>query len=334
MNGHLLEVQGLVKHFHVGGWPKPRVVHAVDGVSFEIDHGETLGLVGESGSGKSTVGRSILQLIEATGGEVIFKGMNLTRLRGKERDRYRRQMQIVFQDPAGSLNPRFTIKRILSEPYKRFGLLSKDQIRSAIIQLLEDTGLQEADLEKFPHNFSGGQQQRIAVARALAPKPALIVLDEPTSSLDVSVRMQIIDLLQKLQKEYDLAYLFISHDLSVIRHVCDRTAVMYLGQFVEVGPTAEMFASPKHPYTKALIDAVPIPDPEARYERLKLEGEVPSVIEPPPGCRFHPRCPQARPICGVETCGELYPVAHNWKVACHRVIEDNQAKAAMDSKVG
>jgi len=328
MSRHLLEVRGLVKHFYVGGWPKARVVHAVDGVSFEIDHGETFGLVGESGSGKSTVGRCILQLIEPTNGEIIFNGKNLAQLRGKERDRFRHQMQIVFQDPAGSLNPRFTIKRILTEPYKRFDLLPKDQIHDAIVQLLDDTGLQEADLGKFPHNFSGGQQQRIAIARALAPKPSLIVLDEPTSSSDVSVRMQIIDLLQNLQEEYDLAYLFISHDLSIIRHICDRVAVMYLGQFVEVGPTAKVFANPKHPYTRALIDAVPIPDPEVRYDRVKLKGEAPSVIEPPPGCRFHPRCPEAMPICAVETCGELYPVEKEWKVACHRVIANSQAKSA------
>lgn len=320
MSENLLEVRNLVKHYFVSGWPKTRVVHAVDGVSFEINYGETLGLVGESGSGKSTVGRCILQLIEATDGDVIFKGENLSQIHGKDRDRFRRQMQIVFQDPNGSLNPRFTIKRILSEPYIRFGLLPKEQIRSAIVELLEATGLQEADLEKLPHNFSGGQQQRIAVARALAPKPSLIVLDEPTSSLDVSVRMQIIDLLKDLQKEYHLAYLFISHDLSVVRHVCDRVAVMYLGQLVEIGPTKEMFASPKHPYTKALIDAVPIPDPEASYQRLKLEGEVPSAIELPSGCRFHPRCPDAIPSCAVETCSELYSVAPNWKVACHKVM--------------
>lgn len=327
MSEYLLEVNSLIKHFRVGGWPKPRVVHAVDGVSFEISRGETLGLVGESGSGKSTVGRCLLQLLEVTEGEILFKGENLSQLRGKDIHRLRHEMQIVFQDPAGSLNPRFTIKRILTEPYKRFNLLPKDQIHGAIVQLLDDTGMQEQDLEKFPHNFSGGQQQRIAIARALAPKPSLIVLDEPTSSLDVSVRMQITDLLQDLQDEHNLAYMFISHDLSVIRHVCDRVAVMYLGQFVEVGPTADVFSNPKHPYTKALIDAVPIPDPESNYERIKLEGEVPSVIDPPAGCRFHPRCPEAMPICSVETCGELYPVGENWKVACHRVIAASQTES-------
>jgi len=318
MHEPLLQTNKLVKHFPAGGWPQQRFVHAVDGVSFVLHRGETLGLVGESGSGKTTVGRCILRLVEPTSGQILFDGQEISNLPRSEQHKVRRRMQMVFQDPAGSLNPRFTIWRILSEPYQRFKLLPGDQIRKAILQLLADTGLQASDLEKYPHNFSGGQQQRIAVARALAPKPDLIVLDEPTSSLDVSVRMQIIDLLQNLQSQYNLAYLFISHDLSVIRHVCNRVAVMYLGRLVEVAPATDLFRTPKHPYSQALIDAVPIPDPALRHERVPLKGEVPSLIAPPPGCRFHPRCPVGIDRCQVEA-PELLTVGKDWEVACHLV---------------
>ena len=318
MSEPLLRIDGLVKHFHVGGWPQAQVVHAVDGVSFVLDRGETLGLVGESGSGKTTVGRCILRLIEPTAGQVIFEGHDLARLSSGEVRKFRPRMQMVFQDPAGSLNPRFSVWRILNEPYRRFGLLPKDQVREAILQLLADTGLQPADLEKYPHNFSGGQQQRIAVARTMAPKPDLMVLDEPTASLDVSVRMQIIDLFQELQRQFNLAYLLISHDLSVIRHVCNRVAVMYLGRLVEVAAAADLFAHPKHPYTQALIDAVPIPDPAMRHERTPLKGEVPSLISPPSGCHFHPRCPLAVDRCQVEV-PTLRTVEPDWDVACYLV---------------
>lgn len=318
MSEPLLQVKELVKHFPAGDWPRRRVVHAVDGVTFVLHRGETLGLVGESGSGKTTVGRCVLRLIEPTFGEIYFDGQEISRLSGSQQNKLRRRMQMVFQDPAGSLNPRFTIWRTLSEPYVRFNLLPGNQIREAILGLLSDTGLQPSDLEKYPHNFSGGQQQRIAVARALAPKPDLIVLDEPTSSLDVSVRMQIIDLLQSLQQQYDLAYLFISHDLSVIRHVCNRVAVMYLGRLVEVAPAADLFRDPKHPYSKALIDAVPIPDPAMRHERDPLKGEVPSLINPPPGCRFHPRCPLAIERCQVDP-PQLRTIEGGREVACHLV---------------
>ncbi|GAB4537551.1 MAG: dipeptide ABC transporter ATP-binding protein [Anaerolineae bacterium] len=318
MSEPLLQIRNLVKHFPAGGWPQRRFVHAVDDISFVLHRGETLGLVGESGSGKTTVGRCILRLVEPTSGQIHFDGQEISKLSRGEGRKLRRRMQMVFQDPAGSLNPRFTIWRTLSEPYHRFKLLPGDQIREAILQLLADTGLQPSDLEKYPHNFSGGQQQRIAVARALAPRPDLIVLDEPTSSLDVSVRMQIIDLLQNLQQQYNLAYLFISHDLSVIRHVCNRVAVMYLGRLVEVAPAADLFRAPKHPYSQALIDAVPIPDPALRHERIPLKGEVPSLITPPPGCRFHPRCPAAIARCQTEM-PELLPIEKNWEVACHLV---------------
>lgn len=314
----LLRVTGLVKHFSVSGWPKPAAVHAVDGVSFTLDCGETLGLVGESGSGKTTVGRCLLRLIPPTAGEIVFDGTDLTTLQQREMRRHRSRMQMVFQDPAGSLNPRFSVWQILSEPYRRFRLLPPDRIKQAVGQLLHDTGLQPSDLEKYPHNFSGGQQQRIAVARALASKPDLMVLDEPTASLDVSVRMQIIELLQNLQREYRLAYLLISHDLSVVRHVCNRVAVMYLGRFVEVGPAADLFGRPLHPYTQALIDAVPIPDPEMRHERKPLKGEVPSLVTPPSGCHFNPRCAWAFPRCVTEI-PLLKPVGSDREVACHLV---------------
>lgn len=312
----LVSVSSLVKHFPAGGWPRPRVVHAVDGVSLTINRGETLGLVGESGSGKTTVGRCILRLTEPTSGTVLFDGLDVLTLPGGAMRRLRRRMQMVFQDPAGSLNPRFTVWQILSEPYRRFGLLPTRQIRGAILKLLADTGLQASDLEKYPHNFSGGQQQRIAVARAMASKPDLIVLDEPTSSLDVSVRMQVIDLLQQLQDQYGMSYLFISHDLSVIRHVCNRVVVLYLGQIVETAPAAELFSRPFHPYSQALIAAVPVPDPAMRRQRIPLPGEIPSVITPPPGCRFHPRCRYAVPRCKEEVPTTL-KMASERTVACH-----------------
>jgi oligopeptide transport system ATP-binding protein len=316
----LLEVRGLVQHFEVGGWPEKQVVHAVDGVSFDIQRGETLGLVGESGCGKTTVGRCILRLIEPTAGEILLDRQDLSKLSGKELRRFRRRVQMVFQDPAGSLNPRYTVRRILSEPYHRFQLMngSSDRIKDDILGLLEDTGLQISDLDKYPHSFSGGQQQRIAIARALAPRPDLIVLDEPTSSLDVSVRMQIIDLLKSLQQQYNPAYLFISHDLSVIRHVCDRVAVMYLGRLVEVALPTDLFRDPQHPYTQALIDAVPIPDPTLCHERVPLRGEVPSAIKPPTGCRFHPRCPIAVKACESEV-PLLRHIGRDRQVACHLV---------------
>jgi oligopeptide/dipeptide ABC transporter ATP-binding protein len=288
----------------------------VDGVSFVLHHGETLGLVGESGCGKSTVGRCILRLIEPTSGQILFDGQDMVRLPGSELQKLRRRMQMVFQDPAGSLNPRFTVSQILREPYKRFRLLPDSEIREAVLKLMADVGLQASGMEKYPHSFSGGQQQRIGVARAVASKPDLIVLDEPTSSLDVSIRMQVIDLLQNLQQQHSLSYLFISHDLSVIRHVCNRVAVMYLGRLVEVASTVELFRHPKHPYTQALIAAVPVPDPTMRRERVPLPGEIPSAITPPPGCRFHPRCRMSFDRCRFEA-PELEDVESGWRVACH-----------------
>jgi oligopeptide transport system ATP-binding protein len=322
MPGPLLQVKGLVKYFAASGWPRPRQVHAVDGVSFVLHHGETLGLVGESGCGKSTVGRCILRLLEPTRGQILFDGQDLIPLPGRELHKLRRRMQMVFQDPAGSLNPRFTVLQTLREPYKRFNLLPGSEIQGAISKLLADVGLQASGMEKYPHSFSGGQQQRIGVARAVASRPDLIVLDEPTSSLDVSIRMQVIDLLQHLQQRHNLSYLFISHDLSVIRHVCNRVAVMYLGRLVEVASAGELFRGPKHPYTQALIAAVPAPDPTLRHERVPLPGEIPSAITPPPGCRFHPRCRKSLDRCRAEP-PELQDVGSGWMVACHLYKQQN-----------
>lgn len=312
----LVQVEGLVKYFPISGWLRPRIVRAVDGLSLTIYRGETVGLVGESGSGKTTVGRCILRLIEPTAGRIIFDGHDVTKLSGKALLQLRRRMQMVFQDPAGSLNPRFNVWQILSEPFKRFKLLPEAEIREAVLQLVSEIGLQPADLDKYPHNFSGGQLQRICVARAIASKPDFIVLDEPTSSLDVSIRMQIIDLLQNLQNKYGLSYLFISHDLSVIRHTCNYVAVMYLGRLVEVAPAVELFRDPKHPYTQALIAAVPVPDPKLRHMRNPLPGEVPSVIAPPPGCRFHPRCRFALNKCRLEA-PDLKAISPQRWIACH-----------------
>lgn len=312
----LLRVEGLVKHFPIGGWPRRRVVHAVDGVSFTLARGETLGLVGESGCGKSTVGRCILRLLDPTSGRILFDGENILRLRRPELTRLRRRMQMVFQDPAGSLNPRFTILKILKEPLERFSLSPRGEIREAVLKLLDDVGLPADSLEKYPHSFSGGQQQRIGIARAVASKPDLIVLDEPTSSLDVSIRMQVIDLLQSLQLRYRLSYLFISHDLSVVRHVSNRVAVMYLGRLVEIAPAGHLFKDPKHPYTQALISAVPVPDPSLRHERVALPGEAPSTINPPSGCRFHPRCRHVGKTCRTEP-PELRDIGEEREVACH-----------------
>lgn len=316
MGEPLLQVEELVKHFPIGGWPRRRVVHAVDGVSFDLARGETLGLVGESGCGKSTVGRCILRLLRPTSGRILFEGEDVLRLDRRELFRLRKRMQMVFQDPAGSLNPRFTIFKILKEPYERFLLCPPSEIRDAVIRLLNEVGLQADSLEKYPHSFSGGQQQRIGVARAVASKPDLVVLDEPTSSLDVSIRMQVIDLLQNLQLRHRLSYLFISHDLSVIRHVCNRVAVMYSGKLVEIARTADLFKDPRHPYTQALIAAVPVPDPSLRQARVPLPGEVPSAIDPPQGCRFHPRCRYAKEVCRIEP-PELREIGTERKVACH-----------------
>ncbi len=298
--------------FRVKGW-----VRAVDGVSFEIMKGQTLGLVGESGCGKTTVGKLVLRLLEPTSGKVYYNGENIYKLKGSKLKEFRRKAQMVFQDPYSSLNPRMTVFDIIYEPVKVYKLKVSDP-EKFIVDLLYKVGLNESHLYRYPHEFSGGQRQRIAIARILALNPEFIVLDEPTSALDVSVQAQILNLLKDLQAKYNLTYLFISHDLGVVRYMSDWIAVMYLGQIVEFGPAEEVFEKPLHPYTKALFSAIPIPDPELtrKREKLKAPGEPPSPINPPPGCRFHPRCPFRMDKCSREE-PEMIMVEDKHWVKCH-----------------
>lgn len=275
-------------------------VKAVDDVTIEIQKGETFGLVGESGCGKTTLGRVLIHLIPPTAGTLVFMGSDLTKIRKEELRKLRPHMQIVFQDPSSSLNPRMTIKQILSEPLKINKRFKGEEVTKKVLELLKTVGLDEQHLYRFPHEFSGGQKQRIGVARALSLNPDFIVLDEPTSSLDVSVQAQILNLLKDLQVKYNLTYLFITHDLSVIKFISDRVAVMYAGKIVEYAKTQDLFKDPTHPYTKALLSAIPVPDPRLRSKHIHLKGEVPSLITPPSGCRFHPRCPEGRPECAKE----------------------------------
>ena len=329
-NGHqaddvLLDVQNLKMYFPVtsGILIQRTVGHikAVDDVSFFVRKGETLGLVGESGCGKTTTGRCILQLYKPTAGRVNFEGAELTTLRGKALRSVRRRMQVIFQDPYSSLNPRMTAGRIIGEPLVVHGIGSGGQERrERVAELLEVVGLNRSMASRFPHEFSGGQRQRLGVARALAVNPQLIVCDEPVSALDVSIQAQIINLLEELQEQFSLTYLFIAHDLSVVRHISDRVAVMYLGHIVEIADRNEIYANPLHPYTKALLSAVPIPDPviDAERERIVLTGEVPSPLNPPKGCVFHPRCSIAIPECQDQMPGLQEVEPDHW-VACIRV---------------
>ncbi|HEY5998678.1 MAG TPA: ABC transporter ATP-binding protein [bacterium] len=304
MASGLLSVRGLVKYFPVRGgfWQRPvGWVHAVESVDFDIAPGRTLSLVGETGCGKSTVGRCVLRLIEPTGGEVLFEGADLLRLGREELRRIRRQMQIIFQDPYSSLNPRMSVLATVGEPLLLHGTVPRDRIEAEVIALLERVGLRAEDRLRYPHEFSGGQRQRIGIARALALRPKLIVADEPVSSLDVSIQAQVVNLMLDLQQEFGLAYLFISHDLSLVERISDDVAVMYLGRIVETAPAAELYARPRHPYTEALLAAVPVPDPARREQRRALlGGDVPSPITPPPGCPFHPRCPIRGKGCDEE----------------------------------
>ncbi|MEF8799644.1 MAG: oligopeptide/dipeptide ABC transporter ATP-binding protein [Halolamina sp.] len=303
----ILEVRGLKKEFsqvdgiidRLLGAPGP--VQAVRGIDFDIYEGETLGLVGESGSGKSTTARSVLRLDEPTEGIVSFEGRDLTKLSKKEMKAMRRRVQMVFQDPASSLNRRKSVGQIIQQPMEIHGLYEGER-NERVEELMETVGLPSQNRNRYPHEFSGGQRQRVGLARALAVDPDFIVADEPVSALDVSIQAQMLNLLEDLQEEFDLTLLFIAHDLSVIRHICDRVAVMYLGEIVEIGPATEIFANPQHPYTKSLLNAIPEPVPELARQRSVLEGEVPSPIEPPSGCSFHPRCPDA-----TEECTQIHP---------------------------
>ena len=318
----LLEVSGLAKHFPTRGGLFHRAhgeVRAVDGVDFTIRRGETLALVGESGCGKTTTGRCVLQLERPTRGQIVFEGKDITGLSEQALRKVRRRMQVIFQDPYSSLNPRMTVGEILAEPIKVHGIISDRAKREARVrQLLEEVGLLPQHAQRYPHQLSGGQRQRVGIARALAMEPSLIVCDEPVSALDVSIQAQIINLLEDLQSRLGLTYLFIAHDLSVVRHISDRVAVMYLGKIVELADRQALYENPLHPYTRALLSAVPIPDPklEATRERMVLRGEVPSPLNPPSGCVFHPRCPMAESRCSAEIppLRELKP--GHW-AACH-----------------
>ena len=321
MDQPLLRVANLVKNFPARGSVLAHAseqVHAVADVSFEISAGETLGLVGESGCGKSTAGRCILRLIEPTSGGVWLEGRSVTDLDGKALGALRRDMQIIFQDPYASLNPRMTVGAIIGEALTIHKLAkTRAEFSERVVELLQLVGLNADHMRRYPHEFSGGQRQRIGIARALAVSPKLIVCDEPVSALDVSIQAQIVNLLADLQEEFRLAYLFIAHDLAVVQHISTRVAVMYLGRIVELAPAEELFGNPRHPYTEALLSAVPTPDPTARRQRIRLEGDIPNPIHPPPGCHFHTRCPiRQLPLCSSERPPLKETAGGHW-LACH-----------------
>jgi oligopeptide/dipeptide ABC transporter ATP-binding protein len=314
----LLEVKGLKKYFSVksGFWGKEKVVRAVDGVHLTVYPGETLSIVGESGCGKSTTGRCILRLIEPTEGEILFQGRDIRALNAAELRAARRDMQLVFQDPFASLNPRKTVGQILLDPLIVHGIGTPAERRKRVEEMIEIVGLTRQHLHRFPHEFSGGQRQRIGIARALILRPKLVVADEPVSALDVSIQAQILNLLKDLQREFQLTYLFISHDLSVVRHISDRVAVMYLGKVVEVADKTVLYERPIHPYTQALLSAVPVPDPTREVKRILLEGDLPSPANPPAGCQFHPRCRHCMEVCRT-TVPPLKEAEPGHLVACH-----------------
>ncbi len=328
----LLRVENLVKHFPVKGaslFSRQRdVVHAVDGVSFEVRRGQTVGLVGETGCGKSTLARCVTRLHDLTSGRVVFDGRDISTLSHRRMRPFRREMQMIFQDPYGSLNPRRRVGSIIGDPFAIHGIASGQERKRRVQEVMELVGLNPEHYNRFPAEFSGGQRQRIGVARALAFRPKLIVCDEPVSALDVSIQAQIINLLADLQNDFGLTYIFIAHDLSVVRHVSDAVAVMYLGQISELAPVDELWDHPRHPYTNALLSAVPVPDPDAseRRERILLVGDVPSPISPPSGCRFHPRCPKAAQVC-VDSEPELVPRLGDGEAhiaSCHLPVEDGE----------
>ena len=323
----LLSVKNLKKYFPVHKGLLSRIqgyVKAVDDVSFDLYPGETFGLVGESGCGKTTAGRTILRLLNPTGGTIHFEGQDITSMPQKKLRPLRRNMQIIFQDPYSSLNPRMTVKSMLTEALKFHNIVEKSDIEKEVYRLLDIVGLQKSHANRYPHEFSGGQRQRIGIARALSVRPKLIICDEPVSALDVSIQAQIINLLKELQKEFGLTYLFIAHDLSVIEYISDRVGVMYLGKIVEIAESEKLYANPQHPYTQALLSAVPIPDPQQKSQRIVLSGDVPNPIDAPSGCTFHPRCPKAKNEDGfIQDCvnisPELVEKTENHRTSCHLV---------------
>ena len=319
MSETVLEVKKLSKYFPIRGGLLRRVVghvKAVDQVSFSIKQGETFGLVGESGCGKSTTGRTILRLLEPTGGQVLFEGRDIAQLSRRAMRKVRRDLQMVFQDPFASLNPTMTAGELIEEPLRVHGLYTKAERREKVREMMETVGLDPAYVQRYPHEFSGGQRQRIGIARALSLRPKLIVADEPVSALDVSIQSQILNLMEDLQEQFGLTYIFIAHDLSVVKHISDRVGVMYLGRMVEVAPKKELYGHPAHPYTEALLSAVPVPNPRHKRERIVLSGNVPSPANPPAGCAFHPRCPKAFDRCRQER-PELIHLGREHYVACH-----------------
>ncbi|QUH27627.1 ABC transporter ATP-binding protein [Vallitalea guaymasensis] len=319
MTDTILEVNNLVKYFPIKAGLLQKVVghvKAVDGVSFELKEGKTFGLVGESGCGKTTVGRTLLRLTEPTDGEVIYNGENIFKLKHKQMRKLRPELQIIFQDPYSSLSPRLPIGEIVGEGVKEHNIVLKEEYKDYIIKIIEECGLQNYHIDRYPHEFSGGQRQRICIARALALNPKVIIADEPVSALDVSIQAQIINLLKDIQEERGLAYVFISHDLSVVEHIADEVGVMYLGNLVEKSDRDEIFKNPLHPYTKALFSAVPVPDPTLKKKRIILQGEIPSPANPPKGCKFCTRCSYAEKICREEV-PEYKDIGNNHYVACH-----------------
>lgn len=337
----LISVRGLFKHFPVQSskWLRRNreVVHAVEDVDLDVYRGETLGIVGETGCGKSTLARCIARLYDITAGEVIFDGRDISKLGTRQMRPLRREMQVIFQDPYGSLNPRRRVGSIIGDPYAIHGLADGAERKRKVQEVMELVGLKPEHYNRFPADFSGGQRQRIGVARALALQPKLIICDEPVSALDVSIQAQIVNLLADLQRELDLTYIFIAHDLSVVRHVSDRVAVMYLGRVAELAPTEELYNRPRHPYTNALLSAVPVPDPimSSKRKRIVLTGDVPSPINPPSGCRFHPRCPKAQPDCVSDEpeLGTRFGDAPTHVVACHHPVDPTEDLAAATPQI-